>query len=147
MRQSLTSPVPAGGPRSKDGRARSSPLPSRGQRRVLEQPAGRLNEDDRDADEEQYGEAEQYRAQQIGHREDGEPVGTLVRARSNITAHAPQRATFAQKRCATEPSVAGSAITTTPLERENPRCAGASQVGGTGLEPVTPSLSSWCSPN
>ena len=25
--------------------------------------------------------------------------------------------------------------------------AGLSLVGGTGLEPVTPSLSSWCSPN
>jgi hypothetical protein len=26
-------------------------------------------------------------------------------------------------------------------------CALPSSVGGTGLEPVTPSLSSWCSPN
>ena len=34
-----------------------------------------------------------------------------------------------------------------PPEDENPRFAGASEVGGTGLEPVTPSLSSWCSPN
>jgi hypothetical protein len=32
-------------------------------------------------------------------------------------------------------------------ENEKPRYAGLSCVGGTGLEPVTPSLSSWCSPN
>ncbi len=31
--------------------------------------------------------------------------------------------------------------------KEKPACAGLLQVGGTGLEPVTPSLSSWCSPN
>ena len=28
-----------------------------------------------------------------------------------------------------------------------PRLSGAFEMGGTGLEPVTPSLSSWCSPN
>ena len=32
------------------------------------------------------------------------------------------------------------------LRHGNPLC-GAFLVGGTGLEPVTPSLSSWCSPN
>ena len=32
-------------------------------------------------------------------------------------------------------------------ENERPAFAGLSRVGGTGLEPVTPSLSSWCSPN
>jgi hypothetical protein len=32
-------------------------------------------------------------------------------------------------------------------ESETPVYAGASEVGGTGLEPVTSSLSSWCSPN
>ena len=30
-----------------------------------------------------------------------------------------------------------------PLEDENPRFAGASEVGGTGLDPVTPSWSRW----
>ena len=34
-----------------------------------------------------------------------------------------------------------------PLDDESPAFAGLSEVGGTGLEPVTPSLSSWCSPN
>ena len=34
----------------------------------------------------------------------------------------------------------------TPDEKAPPQ-QGFSEVGGTGLEPVTPSLSSWCSPN
>jgi hypothetical protein len=35
-----------------------------------------------------------------------------------------------------------------PVERRKPPgYRGFSEVGGTGLEPVTPSLSSWCSPN
>ena len=33
------------------------------------------------------------------------------------------------------------------VPKKNPARAGLSEVGGTGLEPVTPSLSSWCSPN
>ena len=33
------------------------------------------------------------------------------------------------------------------LEQQKSPCAGLSLMGGTGLEPVTPSLSSWCSPN
>ena len=32
-------------------------------------------------------------------------------------------------------------------ERETAALQAVSGVGGTGLEPVTPSLSSWCSPN
>jgi hypothetical protein len=32
-------------------------------------------------------------------------------------------------------------------KEERPARAGLSRMGGTGLEPVTPSLSSWCSPN
>ena len=36
---------------------------------------------------------------------------------------------------------------TTSSKEKNPRIGGDSKMGGTGLEPVTPSLSSWCSPN
>jgi hypothetical protein len=47
--------------------------------------------------------------------------------------------------CADTPRLDGAPLPKraekTPPER------GFRQVGGTGLEPVTPSLSSWCSPN
>jgi hypothetical protein len=43
------------------------------------------------------------------------------------------------------PEHPGSRANTTRSEKA--LFPGPSEVGGTGLEPVTPSLSSWCSPN
>jgi hypothetical protein len=98
-----------------------------------------------------------YTAEQLGHED---PTFTLrvytaaVKRRQRLVgAELEQFSRAIEWAQWAQPGTNGTGELPTPLAApgfaytKTPRLRGFREVGGTGLEPVTPSLSSWCSPN
>ena len=120
-------------PRQLDGRRAATRPRLGGRLQPRRQSAQRTRQDDR---------PRHHRARQRARREEPPTRARRPQRRTHPTPDHPGRT---RRRLARLPQTRTGRRS--PLSKKPLRQQGLRRMGGTGLEPVTPSLSSWCSPN